>query len=101
MQHGTRLKVLSSYRSLLRIGKEVFGEDKNTYEAMKLKIREEINLHKYEKNIDKINEQIACMNSVSEILPKAIVQAVLNERGNYELKLTDYHMEKNIPIKNT
>ena len=83
-----RAQVLSGYRSLLKLRSRVFAEDAMAATAAKVKIREEFEANKGVQDEKAIKALIGGIKEVEDLLSINIVQGRLNDRGNYEVKLT-------------
>ena len=83
-----RSQVLSGYRSLLKLRTQVFAGDALAASAAKIKIREEFEANKAVQDESEIKALIGGIKEVEDLLSMNIVQGRLNDRGNYEVKLT-------------
>lgn len=90
-----RLRVLSAYRELHRARKTVFKNDAVALEAGKYKIREEFRKNAAVADPNEIQKLAKIAEETAVILKKTIVQAALNEKGNYQLKLTEHSFLQN------
>lgn len=95
-------KVLSCYRSLYRTRRIVFEGDAHALKISAQKLRDE-----FRKNISvddpkRIEELIEVGENVENLLKHHVVQARLNKKGNYELKIREgIVLEENMPYKET
>ncbi|KAM4590665.1 complex III assembly factor LYRM7 [Odontesthes bonariensis] len=71
---GTRLKVLSVFKSLHRTRMAVFKEDERALTAARLKINEEFQKNKNETSEENIQKMIKMGSAVETILREGVVQ---------------------------
>ena len=92
-------QVFAAYKSLHRARQSVFKNDNVALEAAKYKIREEFRKNAGEKDPVKIAELAKIAEETAVILRKTVVQAVMNENGNYKLNITeDSHLQNNVQL---
>ena len=91
--------MLSAYKELHRARKIVFKNDAVALEAGKYKIREEFRKNSRVTNKSEIQKLAKIAEDTAVILKKTVVQAVLNEKGNYRLNLTEHsYLQNNVQL---
>lgn len=83
------MSALSGYRRLLRTAKKVFDQDHYAISQAKIKLREEFLKNAHVENEKELTELYKGIDEVDEMLRFNIVQGKLNERGNYEMKISE------------
>ncbi|XP_054655254.1 complex III assembly factor LYRM7 [Dunckerocampus dactyliophorus] len=71
---GTRVKVLSVFKSLHRTRMAVFKDDERALTAAKLKINEEFRKNKNELSEENINKMIKMGSDVEAVLRESVLQ---------------------------
>ncbi|KAM3574156.1 hypothetical protein VYU27_003875 [Nannochloropsis oceanica] len=82
-----RSSILGGYRRLLRLRLQVFVGDQYAIDQARLQLRAEFLKHRHVQNPDELNGLIAGIREVEEMFSENIVQARLNDAGNYEVNL--------------
>jgi len=93
MTNNLRKEVLNCYKSLLKTRNFVFNGDPNALSITLNKIREEFKKNRMETNEEKIRELLTIGTEAEVLLRKTIIQAKLNSRGNYELKIRNENLD--------
>ncbi|XP_070549572.1 complex III assembly factor LYRM7-like [Ptychodera flava] len=83
-----RSKVLACFRSLHRTARNVFRGDQEALAVCRARINNEFQKHRHETDETKIQELLKLGAQVELVLKKTVVQAELNEKGNYKLNIT-------------
>ncbi|XP_071788613.1 complex III assembly factor LYRM7-like [Asterias amurensis] len=93
-----RSKVLALFRSLHRTSQSTFMGDEVALNAARKRINDEFRENKDETDPDEIKHMIKVGVDVELLMKKTIVQAKLNEKGRYEIRVTeDTLREDNAP----
>lgn len=80
---AVRTQVLRGYKELLKTQGIVFGTDISTKKTARIKTREIFKENKMENDPQKIEEMLTNLQDAIEFLKANVIQAVVNERGNY------------------
>ncbi|KMZ67123.1 Mitochondrial zinc maintenance protein 1, mitochondrial [Zostera marina] len=91
-------EVLTAYRSLLRAAKKAFTGDKQMVQGASAEIRKKFEENRGVKSEDEIKKLLGMAEEGSQFLATMVVQAELNESGNYELKPDKEHAGKTLEI---
>ena len=83
------MSALAGYRRLLRTVNVVFRNDTYAITQAKIKLKEEFIKQKSVTDRKELDELFKGIDEVDEMLRFNIVQGVKNERGNYEMKITE------------
>ncbi|KAH9536063.1 hypothetical protein CY35_17G086400 [Sphagnum magellanicum] len=96
-------EVLSVFRTLLRTRRKCFEGDMQMLVAVAAQIRAEFEEHKSVTDEAQLEQLLGKAREAVDFMQFNIVQAKLNERGNYEVKLEPEHagasLEEPIPDK--
>ncbi|OTF69629.1 hypothetical protein BLA29_001549 [Euroglyphus maynei] len=82
-----RSETLRCYKHLLKTINKIFHDDNDAIRLTQQKAREEFRKKSHLQNPDEIRESIQIGYDSAEILRRTVIQARLNERGNYEAKI--------------
>ncbi|XP_024384033.1 mitochondrial zinc maintenance protein 1, mitochondrial [Physcomitrium patens] len=88
---SARGEVLALFRSLLRTRKQCFAGDSEMLAASAKQIRDEFEGHRNVGAGEELDKLVTKAREAVEFMKVNIVQAKLNERGNYEVKLKSEH----------
>ena len=91
---ATRSRALSSYRTLLRSIRVVFGADASALRKCRADARGAFALNAGERDAATIERQIADAAEASDFIRQHIAQAKLNQHGRYELQLHPSFVEQ-------
>lgn len=83
------MAALAGYRRLMRTANIVFKTDVFAITQAKIKLREEFLKQKDVTDKGELKELFKGIEEVDEMLRFNIVQGTLNERGNYDMKITE------------
>mmetsp|Transcript_9102 Transcript_9102/g.15388 ORF Transcript_9102/g.15388 Transcript_9102/m.15388 type:complete len:123 (-) Transcript_9102:194-562(-) len=83
------MAALAGYRRLIRTAQVVFKNDTFAITQAKIKLREEFLKQKDVTDKATLTELFKGIDDVDEMLRFNIVQGTLNERGNYDMKITE------------
>jgi hypothetical protein len=83
------MSALAGYRKLLRTANVVFQKDVFAITQAKIKLREEFLKQKHVTDQKELTELFKGIDEVDEMLRFNIVQGTLNDRGNYDMKITE------------
>lgn len=78
-----RSETLRCYKQILKTINQVFRNDNDAIRLTYQKAREEFRKRSHLQNPDEIRESIQVGYDSAEILRRTVIQARLNERGNY------------------
>jgi hypothetical protein len=84
------LRAVHSYRRLLRSVQKAFGNDKYALKNARIELKKEFIKSKNVTNSDELDELYKGVEEVDEMLNFHLVQASLNQRGNYGMNKTKY-----------
>ncbi|KAJ7520138.1 hypothetical protein O6H91_05G031700 [Diphasiastrum complanatum] len=92
MAHVERVgEVKSVFRALLRARKRCFAGDEQMLNASAQQIRSEFDQHRQISDQNELHRLLQQARETVEFLALNVVQAKLNDRGNYEMKLSKEH----------
>ena len=83
------MAALAGYRRLLRTAHVVFKKDAFAVAQAKVQLRQEFLKQKDVTDQAELIELLKGIDEVDEMLRFNIVQGTLNERGNYDMKITE------------
>mmetsp|Transcript_22651 Transcript_22651/g.70347 ORF Transcript_22651/g.70347 Transcript_22651/m.70347 type:complete len:113 (-) Transcript_22651:79-417(-) len=84
---------LRMYRELLRSSRAAFKGDQVMVAGARDQIREKFQERRGETDSEAIKGMLQEGKETADFLRSYVVQGVLNERGNYEMKLESHHAE--------
>ncbi|XP_002737119.1 complex III assembly factor LYRM7-like [Saccoglossus kowalevskii] len=84
-----RSKVLACFKSLHRARLDVFKGDQYALAVCRSRINDEFQKNKKETDAEKIQGLLKLAKDTETLLRKTVIQAVLNDKGNYELKIRE------------
>jgi len=90
-----RKEALQLYKHLLRTRAMVFANDPIALEITRQKIREGYDKNRSLTEEKDIRKNIQNGYDVILVLKTEVVQAPINDRGNYEVKVRDEHLQSN------
>ena len=90
---STRTLALRGYRKLLRASHRLFANDRAALLGAGKELRSHFEQHRNETDVEAIRERLKDIEDVHEMMAVNLVQARLNERGNYEVTLPGQKME--------
>ena len=82
------LRAVHSYRRLLRSVQKTFGNDKYALKNARIELKKEFVKSKNVTNSNELDELYKGVEEVDEMLNFHLVQASLNQRGNYGMNKT-------------
>eukprot|EP01024_Parvocaulis_polyphysoides_P029297 TRINITY_DN26444_c0_g1_i5.p4 TRINITY_DN26444_c0_g1~~TRINITY_DN26444_c0_g1_i5.p4 ORF type:complete len:112 (+),score=18.91 TRINITY_DN26444_c0_g1_i5:589-924(+) len=85
----SKQQIFSAYRTLRRASLKTFQGDEMMLAEGAKKIREAFESYRLETDPGKIEQLLKDAADAAEFLRTSIVQAKMNERGSYELKIDD------------
>ncbi|XP_076016583.1 complex III assembly factor LYRM7 [Genypterus blacodes] len=94
---GTRLKVLSVFKSLHRTRIDVFKDDHRALTAARVKINEEFQKNKNEASEENINKMIKMGSDVEAVLRQTVLQMEHVDEKTLLLRPRDGLMLENVP----
>jgi complex III assembly factor LYRM7 len=86
---STRTAAISGYRRLLRASRVLFKDDKVATSSFRVEVRTHYEQNRNETNPDALREQLAGIDEAVEMMTQHLVQAKLNEKGNYSVAVPD------------
>ncbi|KAL3699927.1 hypothetical protein R1sor_017949 [Riccia sorocarpa] len=84
-------EVRSVFRALLRVRRQAFAGDEHALAASAVQIRQEFEANRHVNDEKTVSELIAQAREAVDFIGLNVVQAKLNDRGNYEMKLAKEH----------
>lgn len=88
-----RREVLHCYKQLMRTRQRIFSQDDHALEVTKTKVREEFHNNRQLVEVEEIRRAVKVGHDAIDILNKTVLQARLNERGNYETVIKQVHLD--------
>eukprot|EP01026_Neomeris_dumetosa_P012466 TRINITY_DN1434_c0_g1_i3.p2 TRINITY_DN1434_c0_g1~~TRINITY_DN1434_c0_g1_i3.p2 ORF type:complete len:131 (-),score=10.69 TRINITY_DN1434_c0_g1_i3:271-612(-) len=85
----SKTQILGAYRLLLKTSMKTFRNDQLMLNESAKRIREAFDSYRLESDPAKVGQLLQDAQDAAEFLRCNIVQAELNERGSYEIKITD------------
>ncbi|KAG6547022.1 hypothetical protein Mapa_011639 [Marchantia paleacea] len=82
---------ISVFRALLRVRREAFAGDKQALKLSAAQIRQEFEANRHVTDEAMLSELLAQGREAVDFIALNVVQAKLNDRGNYEMKLEKEH----------
>jgi len=79
--------VVASFRALLRVVKETFKGDAQALRTCRVEARNQYLKHAGERDATRIARLVADAVDAAQFLRESVVQAALNEQGNYAMQL--------------
>ncbi|CAM6087363.1 unnamed protein product [Calypogeia fissa] len=103
MATGNEVRAL--FRSLLRVRRQAFAGDEVMVVAAAAQIRHEFEANRHVSDPEVLRQCVAKAREAVDFISMNVVQAKLNDRGNYEMKLDPKHagesLEEVVPKKKT
>ncbi|KAH9415878.1 complex III assembly factor LYRM7 [Dermatophagoides pteronyssinus] len=90
-----RSESLRCYKLILKTINQIFRNDYDAIRLAQQKAREEFEKKSHLQNPDEIRESIQIGYDSAEILKRTVIQARLNERGNYEATIRTENIDGN------
>mmetsp|Transcript_1520 Transcript_1520/g.3334 ORF Transcript_1520/g.3334 Transcript_1520/m.3334 type:complete len:105 (-) Transcript_1520:89-403(-) len=90
---------LGAYRRLLRAATATFRNDPTALTAAKGEIRNKFDDSKEETDGEKLKSLVSEAYDAADFIRQHVVQAALNEEGNYEIKVGQHHTQDSEPVK--
>eukprot|EP00750_Incisomonas_marina_P025926 INCI5782.1.p1 GENE.INCI5782.1~~INCI5782.1.p1 ORF type:complete len:118 (-),score=25.10 INCI5782.1:444-797(-) len=84
---------LRGFRKLLRASRTVFGKDRDGLLTARAFIRQQFEENRNETDPEVLDELLFSIDDAISFAQTNIVQAELNEKGNYEANITPEHAE--------
>ncbi|KAL2651895.1 hypothetical protein R1flu_020023 [Riccia fluitans] len=84
-------EVRSVFRALLRVRRQAFAGDEPALAASAVQIRQEFEANRHVTDEKTLSELLAQGREAVDFISLNVVQAKLNDRGNYEMKLAKEH----------
>mmetsp|Transcript_4118 Transcript_4118/g.7873 ORF Transcript_4118/g.7873 Transcript_4118/m.7873 type:complete len:128 (+) Transcript_4118:30-413(+) len=82
-----RSAVLGGYRRLLRASRELFAGDRVALASSRVELRKNFLKHESETDPKVLQQLLTDIDEVETMMRENMLQAKLNERGNYEVEL--------------
>ncbi|GBG31581.1 Complex III assembly factor LYRM7 [Hondaea fermentalgiana] len=78
--------VVQGYRRLLRARGKLFNGDSRALRESQVALRAAFEVNRHEADANRINDMIKDIGEAEDMMLHGLVQARLNERGNYEMQ---------------
>mmetsp|Transcript_38429 Transcript_38429/g.64566 ORF Transcript_38429/g.64566 Transcript_38429/m.64566 type:complete len:107 (-) Transcript_38429:2201-2521(-) len=85
---------LSVYRGLLRASRDSFKTDTLMLTESRREIRSNFEVARLETNVEVIKTKIGEAEEAAIFIRQFVVQGVMNNKGNFEVKLQEQHADK-------
>uniref|UniRef100_UPI00358ECD62 complex III assembly factor LYRM7 n=1 Tax=Myxine glutinosa TaxID=7769 RepID=UPI00358ECD62 len=92
-----RRKVLSLFRDLHRIRKDIFREDEAMLRKIRIIINEEFRKNAGVTTPEKVDELVQMGKEVGRYLKSTIIQCDIKANNNLRLRITEDHLRDNVP----
>jgi complex III assembly factor LYRM7 len=86
---STRNAALSGYRQLIRASRVLFKDDKVATTGFQVEVRRQYDQNRNETDPAALQEQLAGINEAVEMMTQHLVQAKLNDKGNYSVSVPE------------